>query len=121
MKIAIIGTGIPFNGYALNHIDPYLTCMKEIASKTAGIRRPGSAALDLAYVASGRFDGFWEMNLQRWDIAGGLLLLKESGALTSDFVGGNAMLDSGNIVCASPKVFKPLLQIVGRHMGHIER
>ncbi|MFT5082554.1 MAG: myo-inositol-1(or 4)-monophosphatase [Lentisphaeria bacterium] len=116
---AIIGTGIPFNGFAFQHIEPYLDCLKEVASQTAGIRRPGSAALDLAYVAAGRYDGFWEMNLQKWDIAAGILLLKEAGALVSDFKGGNNFLDSGNIVCASPKVFKPLLQIVGRHMGKI--
>jgi len=61
---ALIGTGIPFNGFAFDNIDAFLACMKEIAGKTAGIRRPGSAALDLAYVAAGRFDGFWEMNLK---------------------------------------------------------
>ncbi len=116
---AIIGTGIPFNGFALDNIDSFLSCMKEVASQTAGIRRPGSAALDLAYVASGRFDGFWEMNLNAWDIAGGVLLVKEAGGMVSDFRGGNDFMSSGNIVCAPPKLFKPLLQIVGRHMGHI--
>lgn len=116
---ALIGTGIPFNGFALENIDAFLACMKEVASQTAGIRRPGSAALDLAYVAAGRFDGFWEMNLQSWDMAAGVLLVKEAGGMVSDFKGGNNYLDSGNVVCASPKLFKPLLQIVGKHMGHI--
>lgn len=116
---AIIGTGIPFNGFALENIDAFLVCMKEIASQTAGIRRPGSAALDLAYVAAGRFDGFWEMNLKEWDMAAGALLIKEAGGMISDFKGGNDYLASGNVVCAAPKVFKPLLQIVGKHMGHI--
>ncbi len=116
---AIIGTGIPFNGYALEHIDAYLNCMKEVASQTAGIRRPGSAALDLAYVAAGRFDGFWELNLKAWDMAAGILLVKESGGLLADFKGDNDYMDSGNIVCGSPKVFKPLLQIVAKHMGNI--
>jgi myo-inositol-1(or 4)-monophosphatase len=116
---ALIGTGIPFNGFSLEHIDEFTSCMKEIASLTAGIRRPGSAALDLAYVAAGRFDGFWEMNLKPWDIAGGMLLVKEAGGMMSDFRGGNDMLTSGNIVCAAPKVFKPLLQVVGKHMGAI--
>lgn len=116
---AIIGTGIPFNGFALENIDPFLVCMKEIASQTAGIRRPGSAALDLAYVAAGRFDGFWEMNLKEWDMAAGALLIKEAGGMISDFKGGNDYLASGNVVCAAPKLFKPLLQIVGKHMGHI--
>jgi len=117
---ALIGTGVPFNGFALDHIDAFADCMKEIASKTAGIRRPGSAALDLAYVAAGRFDGFWEMNLKSWDIAAGVLLIQEAGGMISDFKGGNTFLDSGNIVCSTPKIFKPLLQIVGRHMGHIK-
>lgn len=118
---AIIGTGIPFNGYALQHIDPYTDCLKEIASETAGIRRAGSAALDLAYIAAGRFDGFWEMNLKEWDIAAGILLIKESGGMLCDFKGGNNYLANGNIIAASPKVFKPLVQIVGKHMGQIEK
>lgn len=120
MDGALIGTGIPFNGYSLENIDSYLACVKEIAGQTAGIRRQGSAALDLAYVAAGRFDGFWEMNLNLWDIAGGVLLVKEAGGLTSDFKGGNSFLDSGHIVCGTPKVFKPLLQIVGKHMGSVK-
>lgn len=119
MDGALIGTGIPFSGFALQHMDSYIGCLQEIAGQTAGIRRAGSAALDLAYVAAGRFDGFWEMNLKPWDIAGGLLLLKESGALVADFQGGNDFLDSGDVVCATPKLFKPLMQIVQKHMGHI--
>lgn len=116
---ALIGTGIPFNGTAYKHMTPYLAAMHEIAGKTAGIRRPGAASLDLAYVAAGRFDGFWEMNLQEWDIAAGVLLVKEAGGMISDFKGGNSFLDSGNIVCASPKVFKPLLKIVGKQLGNV--
>lgn len=116
---ALIGTGIPFNGPAYEQMTPYLAAMHEIAGQTAGIRRPGAASLDLAYVAAGRFDGFWEMNLQEWDIAAGVLLVKEAGGMISDFKGGNDFLDSGNIVCASPRVFKPLLQIIGKQLGKI--
>lgn len=116
---ALIATGIPFNGYAYENIDAYLATIKEVAGKTAGIRRMGAASLDLAYVAAGRYDGFWEMNLKPWDIAAGLLLIQEAGGFVSDFRGGNSMMDNGNLVCASPKVFKPLLQIVVKHMGHI--
>ncbi|MBB6523159.1 inositol monophosphatase family protein [Pseudoteredinibacter isoporae] len=119
MDGALIGTGIPFNGYAFDNITPYLAALQEIAGQTAGIRRPGAASLDLAYVAAGRFDGFWEMNLQEWDIAAGVLLVKEAGGLVSDFKGGNGFMDSGNVVCGTPKVFKPLLQIVGKQMGNI--
>jgi len=116
---ALIGTGIPFNGYAYEKMTPYLTALNEIAGQTAGIRRPGAASLDLAYVAAGRFDGFWEMNLKPWDIAAGLLLVTEAGGLVSDFKGGNGSLKSGNVVCGAPKVFKPLLQVVGKHMGNV--
>jgi myo-inositol-1(or 4)-monophosphatase len=116
---ALIGTGIPFSGFALDNMTPYLAALQEIAGQTAGIRRPGAASLDLAYVAAGRFDGFWEMNLKEWDIAAGVLLVKEAGGLISDFRGGNSFMDTGHVVCASPKVFKPLLQIVGKHMSKI--
>lgn len=117
---ALIGTGIPFNGYSLEHIDNYLSCVKEIAGQTAGIRRAGSAALDLAYVAAGRFDAFWEMNLNEWDIAAGVLLVKEAGGLISDFNGDVTYLESGNVVCGAPKVFKPVLQIVQKNLGHLK-
>ena len=116
---ALIGTGVPFNGYAYENIDPYLACLKEVAGQTAGVRRAGSAALDLAYVAAGRFDGFWEMNLKSWDMAAGVLLIAESGGLISDFSGDNQYLEHGDIVCGTPKVFKPLLQIVQKTMGNI--
>jgi len=116
---ALIGTGIPFSGFAYNNMTPYLASLQEIAGQTAGIRRPGAAALDLAYVAAGRFDAFWEMNLNEWDIAAGVLLVKEAGGLVSDFNGGNSFMDTGHIVCGTPKVFKPVLQIVQKHLGKI--
>lgn len=116
---ALIGTGIPFSGFALEHIKPYLAALEEIAGQTAGIRRQGSAALDLAYVAAGRYDGFWEMNLKPWDIAAGCLLVQEAGGLVSDFRGGHQVLESGNVVCGNPKVFKPLLQVVGKHLAKV--
>ena len=119
MDDALIATGIPFNGWSLAHIDDYLACMKAIASQTAGIRRPGAASLDLAYVAAGRFDGFWEMNLNLWDIAAGVLLVQEAGGLVADFKGGNTHLQSGHIVCATPKVFKPMLQATSKYLGHL--
>ncbi|MEW5248257.1 inositol monophosphatase family protein [Microbulbifer sp. 2201CG32-9] len=119
LRGGLIGTGIPFSGPALENVDPYLTALKEIARQTAGIRRPGAAALDLAYVAAGRFDGFWEMHLNTWDIAAGALLVKEAGGLISDFHGGESYLDSGHLVCGTPRVFKPLLQIVGKHLNGV--
>lgn len=115
----LIGTGVPFNGIAYDNIDPYLAALREIAGVTAGVRRMGSAALDLAYVAAGRFDGYWEMNLKPWDMAAGVLLVKEAGGLLSDFKGGHQFMETGNIVCGGAKVFKPLLQVVGKHLGEL--
>ncbi len=112
---ALIGTGIPFREHKDDILPAYLNTLGEIASKTAGIRRPGSAALDLAYVAAGRYDGFWETGLQTWDMAAGALLVIEAGGLVSDFKGGNHYLDSGDIVCGNPKCFKQILQIVNAH------
>jgi len=120
MEGALIGTGIPFSGFALEHMSPYLACLEEIAGQTSGIRRPGAASLDLAYVAAGRFDGFWEMNLKPWDIAAGSLIVQESGGLVCDFKGGNDFLTSGHIVCATPKVLKPLVKIVSKHLGQLQ-
>lgn len=117
---ALIATGIPFNDRSMQHISTYLNSMEEILQQqSAGIRRMGAASLDLAYVAAGRFDGFWEMNLKPWDIAAGLLLVTEAGGFVSDFQGGNSMMSSGNVVCANSKVFKPLLSITGKHLKNI--
>lgn len=109
---ALVGTGIPFRHHKEDMLPGYLKTLGELASKTAGIRRPGSAALDLAYVAAGRYDAFWEMGLKPWDMAAGALLVTEAGGLVSDFHGGHDFLGSGNIVCGNPKCFKQVLQIV---------
>ena len=116
---ALIATGVPFSGYAYEHIDAYLASLKEIVGQTAGVRRAGAASLDLAYVAAGRYDGYWEINLKPWDMAAGLLLVQEAGGMVSDFKGGNDMMTSGNVVCGAPKVFKPLLQIAAKHLGKV--
>jgi myo-inositol-1(or 4)-monophosphatase len=117
---SLIATGIPFNEKTLEHIKPYLQSMEDILQQeSAGIRRLGSAALDLAYVAAGRYDGYWEMKLKPWDIAAGILLVKEAGGFVSDFVGGNSMLESGNLVCGPSKVFKGLVSITGKHLKNI--
>jgi myo-inositol-1(or 4)-monophosphatase len=105
---ALLGTGFPFKQQ--QHLDTYLAMFKAVFPMTAGIRRPGSAALDLAYTAAGRLDGFWEIGLCPWDMAAGALLVQEAGGLNSDFSGGNEYMHSGNIVAGSPRVFKELLQ-----------
>jgi len=105
---ALIGTGFPFKQQ--QHLDVYLESFRAVFPMTAGIRRAGSAALDLAFVAAGRLDGFWEIGLSDWDMAAGTLLIHEAGGLISDFSAGHEYLESGNIICGNPKVFKPLLQ-----------
>lgn len=114
---AVIGTGIPFRSHLQGHLPAYTRSLEEVATQTAGIRRAGSAALDLAYVAAGRLDGFWEIGLKEWDIAAGALLIQEAGGLVSDFKGGQSYLDSGDIVAGNPKCFKALLVIVNQHLG----
>jgi myo-inositol-1(or 4)-monophosphatase len=118
---AVVATGIPFNSPSIDHMEPYLSCLTDLAKESSGIRRLGVASLDLAYLAAGRFDAFWEMNLKPWDIAAGVLLVKEAGGLVSDFKGGDGYMESGNIVCASPKLFKPTLKVVQKHLGYIEK
>jgi len=113
LEDALIGTGFPYRIY--DHIDAYLAIFKELARKSAGIRRPGAAALDLAYVACGRFDGFWEFGLSPWDIAGGALLISEAGGLVSDLAGNERYLQTGNLVAGTPKVFAQLLQLIDGH------
>ena len=114
---ALIGTGIPYKSRSEIHIPTYVQSLEAVAKQTAGIRRAGAAALDLAYVAAGRLDGFWEIGLNKWDIAAGILLIREAGGLVSDFKGGNDFLESGNIVTGNPKTFKALLQTVQPHLG----
>lgn len=119
MQGALIATGIPFNQPSIAHMEPYLECLHAFAAQSSGIRRLGVASLDLAYVAAGRFDAFWEMYLKPWDIAAGVLLVKEAGGMVSDFRGGENYMDSGHIVGATPRLFKPSLQTVQKHLGHV--
>ena len=112
---ALLGTGFPFK--AQHHLDSYLDMFRALFPRTAGIRRPGSAALDLAYVASGRLDGFWEIGLNIWDMAAGVLLIQEAGGLSSDFLGGHNYLDNGNLVAGNPKVFADILKTIRPHVS----
>ena len=111
---ALLGTGFPFK--AQQHLDAYLGMFRALFPQTAGIRRAGSASLDLAYVASGRLDGFWEIGLNIWDMAAGVLLIQEAGGLCSDFVGGHDYLQHGHIVAANPKLFQHILKAIRPHV-----
>lgn len=111
----LIGTGFPFK--APQHLDAYLAMFKAIHPKVAGIRRAGSAALDLAYLAAGRMDGFWEIELNIWDIAAGALLVKEAGGFIGDFSGRGKYLETGNVVAGNDSVFKEILKTIHPHLG----
>jgi len=112
---ALLGTGFPFK--IPHHFECYMNTFKALHPQVSDIRRAGSAALDLAYVAAGRLDGFWEIGLQKWDFAAGVLLIQEAGGLVSDFSGGQHYLKTGNIVAGSPKVFKGILQSIQPHLS----
>lgn len=107
---ALLTTGVPYRPDQANLIDKYFLSMKAMIIDTAGVRRPGAASLDLAYVAAGRYDGFWEFGLHEWDIAAGVLLVQEAGGLVGDLQGGSTHLSTGNILAASPKVFKDMVK-----------
>jgi myo-inositol-1(or 4)-monophosphatase len=110
----LIGTGFPYTDFS--YAEAYLNMMRDMMRATSGLRRPGSAALDLCYVACGRYDGFWEMHLKPWDLAAGSLIAQEAGALVGNFIGNEGFLDSGNIVAASPKIFAQMLQTLAPHL-----
>jgi len=109
---ALLGTGFPFREGA--RIEQYLEMLKVFFSVTAGVRRAGAAALDLAYVACGRLDGFWESGLKPWDIAAGVLLSEEAGGLVGDFRGGDTYLAGGEIVAGNPGVYKEMLESLSK-------
>jgi myo-inositol-1(or 4)-monophosphatase len=105
---ALVGTGFPFR--EIGQIERYTQQLKQLMQKSAGVRRAGAAALDLAYVACGRLDAFWEIGLSAWDMAAGALMIQEAGGLVGDLHGDSGYLDSGEIATATPKVFPALLE-----------
>ena len=110
MGAAVIATGLPFmgkDGHARSSAE-----MAAVMNVTAGIRRFGAASLDLAYVAAGRFDGFWEHGLQPWDMAAGIVLLKEAGGVITDMQGGDQMMTNGQVVCANENLHPQLLKLL---------
>ena len=111
---ALLGTGFPFK--MQQHLDAYLGMFRALFKDTAGIRRPGSAALDLAYVAAGRLDGFWEIGLNIWDMAAGALLIQEAGGIVGDFSGGHEFLQTGNVVAGNPKIFAAIVNAIRPHL-----
>ena len=108
---SLLVTGFPYDIH--QHHEYPLRLFGAFLRKARAVRRFGSAALDLAYVAAGRFDGFWEQRLKPWDVAAGILIAREAGALVTDMGGGDGMLDSGDIVAATPALLAPMLDVIG--------
>ena len=109
---ALLGTGMPFSGHGDGAA--YLGQLDAAMAATAGIRRWGAAALDLAYVAAGRFDGFWESGLSPWDIAAGILLVREAGGYVTELDGGRDMLASGNVLAANDHLHGEIARLLAR-------
>jgi len=112
---SLLGTGLPFKQQ--EHLDAYLDMFRELFKDSAGIRRAGAASLDLAYVACGRLDGFWEIGLQPWDMAAGVLLIQEAGGLVSDFTGGDRYMEVGNIVAGAPKLQQTICRAISPYVS----
>jgi myo-inositol-1(or 4)-monophosphatase len=122
-EFALIGTGFPFKD--ASSLPQYLRQFEQVAARVSGIRRPGSAALDLVDVAAGRFDAFWELQLSAWDIAAGTLLIREAGGLVTDLTGHELGIEHSGVVAGNPVMHEWLLQLLGSddvsprtHVGH---
>ena len=107
LRDCLVGTGFPFRDGS--YLDTYMRMMKAMIEQTAGLRRPGAAALDLAYVAAGFYDGFWEVGLNAWDVAAGSLLIQEAGGLIGDLAGEGEFLHGGQVIAATPKIFAQMV------------
>lgn len=119
LDACLLGTGFPFR-HSPDRVSLYTQSLATMLPLCGDVRRAGSAALDLAYVACGRLDGFWEMGLKIWDVAAGALLIREAGGLLSDFAGGEGYLESGNIMGGNPKILKQMLKHLSPHLSTIE-
>jgi myo-inositol-1(or 4)-monophosphatase len=113
LQDALLLTGFPFK--AQHHVDKYLSIFKELFKASSGIRRCGSASLDLAYVACGRADGFFEMVLSPWDMAAGAVLVLEAGGVVTDFTGAEGYMESGHVVAGHPHIVEQILPRIARH------
>ncbi len=107
LRECLIGTGFPFRDG--RYLDTYMLMMRAMIEQTAGLRRPGAAALDLAYVAAGFYDGFWEVGLNPWDVAAGSLMIQEAGGLIGDLAGEGDFLHGGQVIAANPRIFAQMV------------
>jgi myo-inositol-1(or 4)-monophosphatase len=116
---ALIGTGFPFR--ELKHLKVYLAMFEEMTRQTAGVRRPGAAALDLCYVAAGRYDAFWEIGLSPWDMAAGALMIREAGGLVGDLDGGEQFMQTGRVLAGTPKIYAQLISLLEPFLGKLAK
>jgi myo-inositol-1(or 4)-monophosphatase len=114
LEYALLGTGFPFKSQ--QYLEIWIDTLRDLLTHSSGIRRAGSASLDLAHVACGRFEGFWEFGLSTWDMAAGALLIEEAGGLVSDLAGGQEYLRSGNIVAGNPKIHPEILRRIRTYL-----
>mgnify|MGYP001550155180 CR=1 FL=1 len=110
LERSLIGTGFPFR-QAEAEVEPYMQMLTRILRSTSGIRRPGAAALDLAYVAAGRLDAFWETGLKPWDLAAGTLLIREAGGIVSGLDGSENFFEPGHVLAGTPKIYAGLAKL----------
>ena len=114
---ALLGTGFPFRENQMDNLENYIGMFRSLVGQATGLRHGGAASLDLAYVATGRFDAFWEFGLSEWDMAAGALLIQEAGGLVSDFSGSHEFLEKGQIVAGNTKCFKAALTAIQPHLS----
>ena len=119
LRDCLVGTGFPFRDGS--YLDTYMRMMKAMIEQTAGLRRPGAAALDLAYVAAGFYDGFWEVGLNAWDVAAGSLLIQEAGGLIGDLAGEGEFLHGGQVIAATPKIFAQMVTALAPYRAEMTR
>ena len=108
MAYSLLATGFPYKD--MNNLDLWTDCFRAVLPETSGVRRAGSAALDLAWVAAGRYDGFWEFGLNAWDIAAGVLLTQEAGGMVSEVDGGRDYMISGDIMAGNSAIYRKMLR-----------
>lgn len=114
LDAALLGTGFPFK--SMEHLETWINMFRTLLPRSSGVRRAGSAALDLAHVACGRLEGFWEIGLNPWDIAAGALLIQEAGGFVSDFCGEQDYLKTGNVVGGNVKIYPEILRLITPHL-----
>jgi myo-inositol-1(or 4)-monophosphatase len=112
---ALIGTGFPYR-QSDTELEPYLAMLGKVVKNTTGVRRPGAAALDLCYVACGRFDGFWETGLQPWDLAAGTLIIREAGGIISALDGNENHMETGHVLAGTPRIYKALAKLCAKEI-----